>query len=400
MFFHKKLRLVMSKIFISWGAADLDAVNYLTGRFRKLGLTFFEYSDAMLAGDDILERIEEEIDSSKIAILCLSDNACARRWVISEVTLLYQALKNNQLKEITPLQVGTLNLSNLPPTMKGMYNYIPDVSTPQKFEKEADRFIIRIYKTLYGREPVMLPTVLLAMNKQEFNTIKPELEENELLLNMCSYLGMGEKEKIIDSLESRYGDEEAQFGPFCNKNSLIKSIANVTDRLNNQRTRENKKPVFLKWLNDEVFSLNPATKTAARDLLRSRTSLIIIDSLSTLHKRIKDQYNSLLFSNSAILWIPPFTQWTSELVAKTSEVIKVSDTLYDFFRDWEGESEKQPTVNSWLVNYEFGIFTQPGLNHWLYRIIEGSTIETPDPDTLAKMTNQFGKGAPSAQVFK
>src|SRR5260221_1207820 len=114
----------MSGIFISWGSVDGAVCQPLIRRLRGLGLNppegsnlprVEEYSHDMAAGDDIPGKVMGWINTSSIAILCLSDATLKRPWIITEAAWCANAKTNGTLQHVIPIKVGPFDKASLAP---------------------------------------------------------------------------------------------------------------------------------------------------------------------------------------------------------------------------------------------------------------------------------------------
>jgi hypothetical protein len=374
----------MAEIFISWGLPDAVAVQRLTACLRDLGLDIWEYSHDMNPGNVIPRRVNDEIRSARMAIICLSDKAAARDWITTEVAWCYDARRDGTMKDIVPVRVGPLSEKNVPHLLGGESRYVFDL-TRGDLERLADGVV-----NMLGREaPVTVPAALFAMTeKQSLSLFKKLLVMYNRhkrdsaarlgpspLWDLCLSMGMDRPPALFDYLKKRYGATPHDLSPFESNKTLVATLNELLREVNTvrlkSRERQRQRPIILRWMTDELVGPDGPAKERARQLWRDNDSLLIIDSVSTFYEDIRRKLLEVPASNdpsrAAVLWVPPYTQHTTELEATLERTAQIGGAhVGDVFSDWK-RLQQRP------VSFDAG--TSVSLRFWLRRTLNEMTGE-------------------------
>ena len=91
-------------VFISHATKDkVDYVDKLAEAISSIGINVFYDDDCIAWGDKIQERIEEALDSCKLAVVVISENYFGRQWTEHELRTLLQRQSVEQRKIIMPI---------------------------------------------------------------------------------------------------------------------------------------------------------------------------------------------------------------------------------------------------------------------------------------------------------
>jgi hypothetical protein len=167
-------RPIMSDVFISWGdAADRATVGELTFRLINSGLSIFEYTRSMDPGDLIDNRVMQEINTAKTAILRISDTSISREWVLNEIAWLHQARQriDGLLRAIISVQTGALDAHSIPQLLANTSVYHFEANAANSREALLDDLIRAIFKNVGKQTPVPFPGLILAVNAVQFTTL-------------------------------------------------------------------------------------------------------------------------------------------------------------------------------------------------------------------------------------
>jgi hypothetical protein len=355
----------MPGIFLSWSSDDEEVVTRLKEQLVGLKLPIWEYRDQMRVGQTIHEEVVEAIGDSVAAIVCFSDATYDKPWIQDELAWAYAAYEREKGKNrILPVWVGP-HPQKLRPRMVNRLNLsVSDMSVPA----ERERLVTEVLPAIQGaKPPLVLPAALFAVTRQQ---AEPLFDDDELL-TLCDRFGMRTPPELVTQLASRYGDTIDDFSPFANGQRLLDVIDKIVDGANAIRTSKGERPIFLRWMHEELTGKRgDAARKAARKRWRAGSSLLVIDSISTLDPHTAVALNSFIERRSSILWIPPYTLHTnalSTLLRQTAErVTRIADAL----DDWQEQSEPQLALDA---------PTELSVRLWLHRAFV-SMSDKPRPD--------------------
>src|SRR5690242_14531639 len=95
----------MAGIFLSWSAADVQAVDDLKSLLKGLNVPLWEYRDGMVVGQQIHASVVDAIEDSIAMIVCFSDATADREWLQRETDWAYLAYGKDPTR-ILPVWVG------------------------------------------------------------------------------------------------------------------------------------------------------------------------------------------------------------------------------------------------------------------------------------------------------
>jgi hypothetical protein len=385
----------MSQVFISWGLPDEPLVRDLCARLWQIGLELFEYSASMDAGDQIPQRVRHEIQRASVAIVCLSDRTARREWILTEVAWMIDARAHGTLKAILPVTFGPLDEEHFPQLLREVAAYEYELSSEGVASEAVERLFRAVCKHLGLQGLITLPAALFAMDTRQFMEVAPVLAEKHWAL--CRVLAPRhffqldrEPPDVFQaSLGSRYGKTPEDFSPFIAAERFVDVVSASVHQLNIRRSAEKQPPIFIRWLTHELSVRDAVRSRVARDLWRSSNSLVVVDSLSTEHAEIRDRLLNLPDTDPdrmAVMWVPPYTQWTGELERNTDQPTQVVARLNDFFRDWQ-KRDWGPARARWR---SFDIGTSASLWQWVYRMCDELAQERPLVSKLEAVKSKYG----------
>jgi|GEM_PF-5342715 len=401
----------MADIFISWGSPDRDAVLPLRDLLRGLGLDVWEYSEDMGAGDRIQARVMKTIEQVRVAILCLSDAAVQREWVRNEIAVCAYARETGQIEHLIPVKVGALSDDNLPLALRNLDLFALDLADPALKDANTTRLLDDIDAALEETAPVVMPAAIFAMKESESMSLFDGLrrayeeararggaaaadagefgdagddeseeagdpsftEEQEELWKLCTLVGMKDPPHLYEFLQQRYGNTPGEMTPFHSDRKIADVVNEVLGEVNRARIASGHRPIFLRWVTDELFRGSRAERRIVREWWRNRDSLLIIDSVSTFHPAIKERLIRLRAERSALLWLPPYTRHTAGMEEALRSAAEAIPALGDEFTDLGAGRNPRRAVS-------FDTSTSLALQVWLRRALlhvsdESSALE-------------------------
>jgi hypothetical protein len=427
----------VADIFISWGSPDRAAVGPLRDKLREQGLDVWEYSEDMGAGDQIQFRVMKTIEQTRIALLCLSDEALKREWVRNEVAVSAYAKETRQVEHIIPVKVGALADENFPLALRNLGLFLLDLSDPARMNENLERLINDIKGLLAEAAPLVMPAAIFAMNKSEsmglfaglrraYDKAKAKqraaeaggatpdesappptpsaagaegddegaveedsafTEEQEELWKLCKLVGMEDPPDLYEFLQERYGSTPEEMTPFQSNRKIIDVINDILLEVNNARLEVGHRPIYLRWVTEKLSEGTREERRAVREWWRSRDSLLIIDSVSTFHQTIKQRLVSVPAQRSAILWLPPYTQHTAGMEQALRNAAEAIPALGDEFNDLGAGTNPKRSVS-------FDTSTSLALQVWLRRALLQVSDEASALERNVKSIS-FRKPAPS-----
>ena len=332
-----------AKIFVSWSSPDAEQVLPLVARLRAVGLDVWEYSEEMGAGANIHAEILEAIDQVRMAIICFSDATADRPWILDEVAWTFQTWKKakDELEHIVPVWVGPHPDDKVPKLLKDNQFHVEDIS--HGGEASVTSLVLKIFRELGREAPVVIPVALFAMTRKQCNTLLGKKETAAILTKVCRAAGMSEPPPIAKALCTRYGARADDLAPFEAEMPLREIVERVVRTANTLRAsaRPPKRPIWLRWMQDDLVAKDPRKVAEARSRWAAGSSLLIVDSVSAYHEEIRQQLMNLPEpkqpERAAILWLPPYTQHTAALEHVLGEAAGVVGRLGDAFNDWRDE---------------------------------------------------------------
>ena len=75
----------MSKIFISYASKDREAADFIAQQLGARGADIFIDYQRLIGGEDFVERLATEIESSDAIVFLLSEHSASSKWVRKEI---------------------------------------------------------------------------------------------------------------------------------------------------------------------------------------------------------------------------------------------------------------------------------------------------------------------------
>ena len=388
-----------AKIFISWSSPDAGQVGPLVGRLRAAGLDLWEYSEDMGAGAQIHGEILEAIDQVRMAIICFSDKTADRQWIRDEAAWIFQTWwkGKEELQYVVPVWVGPHPKNKIPKLLDDTQFPVQDVSDGS--EASLTSLVLKIFKKLGREAPVVIPVALFAMTRKQCTALLAKKETAAELSKMCRAAGMTEPPPITQALCTRYGEKADDLKPFDAKTPLREIVEEVVKAANGVRAaaRPPKRPIWLRWMQDELVKPGAANVGEARSRWATGSSLLIVDSVSSYHQDIRAQLMNLPEpkqpERAAILWLPPYTQHTATLEAVLGPAAGVVARLGDAFADWRDELPARAMM--------FDTATPASTRRWLRDAFLGvEDDQEPVSSKRSVMEEKLGTGFSIGQAFQ
>jgi hypothetical protein len=367
----------MAGIFLSWSSEDEEVVTRLKEQLVSLKVPIWEYRDHMRVGQTIHEEVVEAIADSIAAIVCFSDKTHDKSWIQYELAWAYQAYEKEKGKgRILPVWVGP-HPQNLRPALVNHLNLdVGDMLVPA----ERERLVTKVLPPLQGaKPPLVVAAALFSVARQQAEP----LFQNDELLTLCDRFGMRTPPELVAQLRNRYGDSVDDFSPFENGRRLRDVIDDIVDGANAVRKG---RPIFLRWMHDELTGQQgEAAKRLARKRWRSGSSLLVIDSISTLDQQTASMLDGFIERRSSILWIPPYTLHTNALSALLRQTAERVTRIADALEDWQEQAEPQLALDA---------PTELSVRLWLHRAFVSMSDTAQPDDEKAQKVQQDLPGPP------
>jgi hypothetical protein len=273
-------------IFLSWSTPDADRVLRLRNRLEDAGLDVWEYTEDMPGGSQISADIVNTINHVRVAIVCFSDATFDRPWIVTETNWLVKTLRDGdrQLRNIMPIWVGPHPANKVPTALEDEGLRAIDIANAS--EEQLQRVVGDLFKLLGRDAPQIVPAALFAMTKPQAEMLLAGMP-NAILTAACTTAGMTAPPPLAETLAARYGEAPEDLAPFLPGTSLITTINAVLRQANRVRIQRGKRPVFLRWMRDEI--VGPGKTNQARKLWAGGDSLLVVDSVvpgNTLHRAL------------------------------------------------------------------------------------------------------------------
>lgn len=368
-----------ASIFLSWSSPDKALVMPLRDRLRDVGLKLYEYSEDMPGGVNIHADIIKAINQVQIALICFTDATADRDWIVRESEWCFKTLQDGdkQLRHIIPVWVGPHPADQVPQILREN-NFKPaDLSQPT--EQALAKFISDLFTQLGQEAPRVIPSALFAMTQAQCQALLNQPAKAQSLADLCLAGGMQQPPPIANSLLARYGARPQDLEPFVAGQSLLSTINATLRTVNETRVRLKKRPLFLRWMNDEL--VGPNKKQSSRNEWSAGDSLLIVDAMSTLDPQIANDLLALPQpkhpDRAALLWLPPYTQHAVRIEQVLQTLAVTIPLLGDAFDDWAKAS---------LRTMAFDTATPAGTRLWLHRaLLDMRDESSPLQDNIAAM---------------
>jgi hypothetical protein len=366
-------------IFLSWSSPDKDRVLPLRDRLRDVGLKLWEYSEDMPGGVNIHADIIKAINQVRVALICFTDATAQREWIVRESEWCFKTLNDGdkQLRYVIPVWVGDHPANDAPKILRDNHFKPTDLATPT--DQALAKFVADLFGLLGAEAPRVIPAALFAMTQGQCQALLAQADKAQLLTELCVAAGMQAPPPIATSLLERYGARPHDLAPFEPGKLLLATINTTLRTVNEKRVAENKRPIFLRWMDDVL--VGPGRQQSARTEWAAGDSLLIVDSMSTLDPQVGKQLSEVPIpkhpERAALLWLPPYTQHAVKLEGRLQGLALTIPALGDAFDDW---------VKASLRAMAFDTATPAGTRLWLQRALLGMQDEaTPLDDNLAAM---------------
>jgi hypothetical protein len=181
----------MSDIFMSWGSPDAPIARPLIERLRDAGLSVWEYETSGRAGEHVSNSVRREIESALTVVVLVSPQTKDRPWIVSELTTAFNALSRGEILSVVCVRLGGLADEELPDPLRRENVRSFSLDEAQDEQDILAQLVSDIQVGLGNRAPLVVPTALLAMTREEFRMVfPPDGSRNELLERICSKVGM------------------------------------------------------------------------------------------------------------------------------------------------------------------------------------------------------------------
>jgi hypothetical protein len=392
--------IVTVKIFVGWGSPDKERVRPLLARLRSAGLELFDYEHDMGGGDDIHQTIIDAINEARIAMFLFSDETAERNWITKETNWAFKTLKDGdrKLQHIIPIWVSAHPHNKVPHVLEENHFAVSDVSNAD--EESVTRLVLDLFRKLGRDAPVVVPVALFAMTKKQCAALLGKKETAEALAAICKAAGMKDPPPLAEELRKRYGTTPEDLAPFAEGTPLRTIVERVLQRANEARAaaRPPKRPLWLRWVQDELGANDPATVAAARKRWAAGSSFLIVDSVSVYHKDVQQQLMNLpnpkRLERAAILWLPPYTRHTASLENVLQPAAGMVGHLGDAFSDW---TDDELPVRAMM----FDTTTAAATKRWLRDALLNVDDEAePLPDKLSNMEQVMSSRVPLKPLLR
>jgi hypothetical protein len=373
-----------ASIFFSWSSPDKDLVLPLRDRLCDVGLKVWEYSEDMKGGENIHADIIKAINQVQVALICFTDATHDREWIVRESEWCFKTLKDGdkQLRYIIPVWVGAHPADKVPKILHD--NNFKPADLAQPTDQALAKFIGGLFKQLGQEAPRVIPAALFAMTKAQCQALLNQPPMAQSLADLCLAGGMQQPPPIAHSLLARYGARPQDLEPFVAGESLMATINATLRIVNEKRVSLRKRPLFLRWMNDEL--VGPNKKQASRNEWAAGDSLLIVDAMSTLDPQIEKQLMEMPQpkhpDRAALFWLPPYTQHAVTIEQVLQKLALTIPLIGDAFDDWAKAS---------LRTMAFDTASPAGTRLWLLRaLLDMQDQSSPLEDNVAAMQHTIG----------
>jgi TIR domain len=366
-------------IFLSWSSPDKDLVLPLRDRLRDVGLTLWEYSEDMPAGVNIHADIIKAINQVEVALICFTDATADRQWIVRESEWSFKTRTDGDkpLRHIIPVWVGPHPANKVPAILRE--NHFKPADLANSTDQALAGFVTHLFEQLGQQAPRVVPAALFAMTHAQCQALLADPDKAKSLADLCLTGGMIEPPPIADTILRRYGARPQDLEPFEQGQSLVTTINATLRKVNARRVALNRRPLFLRWMNDLL--VGPNRQQDARNEWAAGDSLLIVDSMSTLDSKIAKALPEMPQpkhpERAALLWLPPYTQHAVTIEKVLQTLALTIPQLGDAFEDWAKAS---------LRAMAFDTATPAGTRLWLLRsLLDMEDESSPLDDNVAAM---------------
>jgi hypothetical protein len=379
----------MTSIFLSWSADDQGPVFRLRDRLRDLGLDVWEYTGDMPAAAQIHDSVIDAINQARTAIICFSDATAEREWIAREADWCYKTIHDGQhaLKYMVPVWIAAHPANKTPQIVSEKSLRVWDLAGVT--DARLQEFVEHVVAQLGQEAPCVVPAALFAMTRGQCEALFVDNPPGVALADVCLAVGMQAPPDLFADLLERYGDRPEDLSPFQSTEPLMTIVDGVVRKVNAVREAAGRRPLFLRWMQDELVGPPGTRRQQARELWRAGDSLLVVDSVSTFHPDIQARLAQLPEpfdpARAAVLWIPPYTRHTVGLETSLARTVEIVPRIDDAFSDWQQEPGRSVI---------FDATTSVSIRLWLHRAFTAvPDAPPPRPDNLRAMRAVGGPAA-------
>jgi hypothetical protein len=404
----------MADIFISWSSPDAKIVRPVIRRLKQHGLDVEEFEADSDAGS-IEQSVQGYIERARLMVMFVSEETNERDWLKRETE--WAAFRQNQQKnnnqpvlKMIPVLIGNVELAKLNTFLAKNEDQkrltIPapaghavnaaatgDVQPAEPLaagaisEAALQNIVLRISDTLNLPKPIVIPTILLAMNDAEAKKHLKDPEKCLKISHLCAAAGMPPFPHALGALQSRYKDTAEKFSPFPGEPPLKEIVEAALEPINMARPNDQPR-LWLWWCRDALIGPeNPDYDNAVQRISRG-ASLVILDSISAEFAPVREMYNAVVglqaATHQALLWVPPFTHHTAALRKHIEDLLQTPPRLRQEYLRW-GCSGPEPHI---LLD----IATAPSLRSWLYGALRAIASEPLFAAAASESVREVKKG--------
>jgi hypothetical protein len=370
----------MADVFISWGSPDRTIADEVAKRLRALPdvRAFISLRD-MSPGAIITKQVIDEIEAARVALFLISAKSIDRDWIAREISYCVSAYhrKDAALAHIVPVAIGPLDLTLVPRELTELNLHFHEIRAPYQ-ESDLRRLTTTVQSLLGLSTPLVIKAALAAMTDKQFEKIPSPSATWDSMLQLCRrFSGPISETNLRKKLECRYGANVANFTPFGG-DTLIELFHRVLISSNAERATRRLSPIFLEWCHDRLFS--GAATAVERQAWSDESSLLVVDSVSACHPDVNDFIRDLpqprWRDRAAVLWIPPYTQYSSQLESDLDSATRDPRVIGDAYQRFRNRQVSR----RWL---SFDLSTPASLADWIHRVFQAhGNDDEPDRDVL------------------
>lgn len=351
-------------IFVSWGSPDARFARPLIARLRAFGFDITEYEHDMPPAARIREEVEGWIKRAHMTIVLYTDTTVDRPWITAEMAWAAREVDERKMKLLAvdvqpggsakkPMFVETMDLLISTGTEQSMRRLAEDVAT--KSGMPVPQILpAAIFAMTEARAQAIFSTPALTVGTSNFEAYRTDL---------CERLGMGSPPGLFDWLRARYGERPEQLAPFEPGTNLLDIVYDRLAAVNQQRLDQELRPLFIRWVHDELQSNNHSDYDEAADLWTSGPSLLIIDSLSMWDEQVRAAIQNVPeWGRSAVVWLPPYTQQTARLEPSLEDALGLVQLVRRQFRAADEDPLRTVTHDP---------MSKRSLARWVHRVLHG-----------------------------
>ena len=210
-----------------------------------------------------------------------------REWVVreSEWSFKTRADGDKPLRHIVPVWVGPHPENKVPKILSD--NQIRTTDLHGADDRALAAFITGLCSLLGRKAPRIVPAAMFAMTRAQCADLLAAPGMLARVGALCAEVGLKDPTEIEQILRARYGNRPQDLAPFQTGQPLVATIGTTLRQVNERRAAEGKLPVFLRWMDEELFG--DVRNQEARDLWAAGDSLLVVDSVSAFHTEVQKQ---------------------------------------------------------------------------------------------------------------